>query len=275
MSGNSSIYDISYCDTDTNICILTRIKLFFLDMAQLTDLSNEILLLVWAFLPAVDKATISHVCKWLQHFAEPLLYANIRMVWKLFSSRISIELLLLKILNAPALSYHVKQLAIVGIRKSRFNNSQRRDCLSDPNLEVISNLTRSVAPIGHEGVWEEMAARQDTDLYEAMVISQLSNLTQLTIGYGPFLNIKLVSDMFRRVLCSEKALEGLSGFFHLKQDDLRIDMTHKEFQLNGLKNFVCLLLPFFYLPSIQELLMVMPYNGGDFTLPVTQPCTKS
>ena len=45
--------------------------------------------------------------------------------------------------------------------------------------------------------------RHDTDLYEAMVISQLSNLTQLTIDYGPFLNIKLVSDMFRRVLCSE------------------------------------------------------------------------
>ena len=157
MSGNYSINDISYCDTDTNICILTRIKLFFLDMAQVTDLSNEIILLLWAFHPAVDKATISRVCKWLQHFAEPLLYANIRMIWKSFSPRISIDLLLLKILNATALSCRVKRLATVGIRKSRSNNSKRRDCLSDPNLEVISNLARSVAPTGHEGIWEEMA----------------------------------------------------------------------------------------------------------------------
>lgn len=82
--------------------------------------------------------------------------------------------------------------------------------------------------------------------------------------------------MFERVLCSEKAINGLSRFHHLKSVDICVDMATRNLEdLNVFNYDLTYLLPFFYLPSIRDLRIVMPNYTQDFRWPTTQPCTKS
>ena len=82
--------------------------------------------------------------------------------------------------------------------------------------------------------------------------------------------------MFERVLCSEKALNGLSRFHHLKRVDICVDMVHRDLEKLNVFNYgLTYLLPFFYRPSIRDLRIVMPNYTKDFQWPSTQPCTKS
>ena len=246
-------------------------------MAQFNDLSTEILLLVCAYLPAADKATISRVCKWLQQIAEPMLYADIQLRWNFPFSNMPLHLLVLKISKPSVIASHVKRLQITGSRSYTFKDGPRRDWLSDKDFEIVSDLARDVANTGDEDGWIAVAEQGNSDLYQAMLISRLPNLAQLTVGYDRVLNFRFVSKLFQRVLCSEKVIGGLSKFLHLKRVDLCVDMTVGDYldQARGVRHQLSQLLPFFYLPSIQDLRIVMPHDTNGFSWPVTQPCTQS
>ena len=138
---------------------------------------------------------------------------------------------------------------------------------------IISGLARSAATAGEEEQWTEDAEHGNSDLFQALLISQFPNLTQMTIGYDHLSYFWYVAQMFERVLCSEKAINGLSKFHHLKRVDVCVDMTYKEFR--GLNHDLAYLLPFFYLPSIQYLRMIIPRFTTDVLWPTTRPCTKS
>lgn len=245
-------------------------------MDQLTGLPTEILLLVCAYLPLADKATVSRVRKRLQHIVEPVLYADVHQKWIYPDFNIPPKLLLLKFINSPAIASCVERLQTGGERNYRLGEYPRESWLSDPEFEIISACARTAANTGDEEQWVRNVAGGHRDLYQALVLSQLPNITHLTIGYQRDLQFQYVSKMFRRVLCSDKPMDGLSGFHHLKRVNIYVDMTFHDFgRLVGRNYELSDLLPFFYLPSIQDLRIVMPQDDERFSWPTTEPCSKS
>ena len=245
-------------------------------MDQLTGLPTEILLLVCAYLPPADKATVSRVSKRLQHTVEPVLYADVHLKWIYPDFNNPPKVLLLKFINSPAIASCVERFQTGGRENYRIGQYPRASRLSDLEFEIISACARTAANTGHEEQWVRNVAGGDTDLYQALVLSQLPNITHLTISYQPDLQFRYVSEMFRRVLCSDKPMDGLSGFHHLKRVDIYVDMTFQDLgRLVGWQYELSDLLPFFYLPSIQDLRIVMPQDDESFSWPTTKPCSKS
>lgn len=250
-------------------------------MDQLTGLPTEILLLVCAYLPPADKATVSRVRKRLQHIVEPVLYVDVQFKWIYPDFNIPPKLLLLKFINFPAIASCVERLQTGGKSNYRLGEYPRESWLSDPEFEIISACARTAANTGDEEQWVRNVAGGHRDLYQALVLSQLPNITHLTIGYQRDLQLQYVSKMFRRVLCSDKPMDGLSGFHHLKRVNIYVDMTFQDFTFQdfgrsvGRKYELSDLLPFFYLPSIQDLRILMPQDDESFSWPTTKPCSKS
>ena len=246
-------------------------------MVLLAELSTDVLLLVLSYLPPADKATISRACKWLQRFVEPLLYADIRLKSRSWHPDHALHLhpLLLKFLTAPALASHVKRFQTSSW--SRYQSGTRQHWLSEPRCEVFYNLARNAANPGDEELWANKAGHAGTGFYQTLMISQFPNLTELTVGYDVASNFESVGKLFLRVLCSEKATDGLSKFQHLKRVDLCVDITERDCstRLRGIKHRLSHLLPLFYLPSIQDLRMIMPHDHRDFPWPAIPPCTQS
>ena len=247
-------------------------------MVLLAELSTDILILVLSYLPPADKAAISRVCKWLQRFAEPMLYADIRLKSRHPTTDARhLHLFLIKLLATPALASHVKRVQTSGWRDRRSRRGLRHHWLSDSGFETVSDLARNVAYPGDEKLWVSRAGDADDGIYQTLIISQLPNLTELNVGYDIASKFGSVAKMLLRVLCSEKATDGLSNFQHLKRVDLCVDITERDcsVSLQGVKHQLSHLLPFFYLPSIENLRMVMPDDPGNFQWPAIPPCTRS
>ena len=248
-------------------------------MVLLAELSTDILLLVLSYLPPADKATISRVCKWLQRFAEPMLYADIRLTtnYRYPTHSHHLHVLLLQFLTTPALASHVKRFQTNRWRERRSQRGPRDDWLNDPKYEIFYDLARKSANPGDEESWANMAGDAGHGIYQTLLISQFPNLTELSIGHDLASNFESVGKMLLRVLCSEKATDGLSKFQHLKRVDLCVDITQRDCSIGarGSKHRLSHLLPFFYLPSIEHLRMVMSHYRVDFSWPATPPCTQS
>ena len=204
-------------------------------MLPLAELSTDILVLVLSYLPPADKAALSRVCKWLQRFAEPMLYADVRLNTRdPATNALQLHSLLLKFLAAPAIASHVKHF--------------------------------------QTGSWRALNGNSQT-----LVISQLPNLVELGIGYDIASDIGALGQMFRRVLCSKKVPYGLSKFQHLKRVNLYVHMTRRDYPSysRGVKHQLSHFLPYFYLPSIEDLRIIMPHDQENFPWPATPPYTQS
>ena len=225
--------------------------------------------------PQRNKATVSRVRKRLQHIVEPVLYTDVHLKWIYPDFNIPLNLLLLKFIKCPVIASCVKRFQTGGKRNYRIGQDPRESWLSDPEFEIISACARTAANTGDEEQWVRGVAGGHMDLYQALVLSQLPKIMNLTIGYQHDLHFHYVSRMFRRVLCSDKPIDGLSRFHHLKQVDIYVDMTFQDLvRFMGKTYELPDLLIFFYLPSIQDLRIVMPDDEGCFSWPTTKPCSK-
>lgn len=260
---------------DSPNCI--KIKAILLPlMAHLTELSTELLVIVCSHLSAADKARVLRVCKLLQQVAEQALYTDIRLRWRFPISNISLHGLLATVVTTPAIASHVKHFQTVGPRNKNIWYGPRPLWLSDENFAIISGLARSASTAGEEEQWAEDAEHGNSDLFQALLISQLPNITQLTIGHDSCSSFRYLVKMFERVLCCKKAINGLSRFHHLKRVNICVDMTSRDLEKVGCFNLdLTYLLLFFYLPSIRDMRIVMRNYLKDHAWPTTQPCTNS
>lgn len=225
-------------------------------MAYLMDFSTEIILIV-SHLPAADKASILRVCKRFQQIAEPMLYADINLKLRLPEDVISVRILLASIMDDTSKALYVKRLQSVGKSYGAPSWIPNQSRLSHQDSKAVSSIARKAAPPGEREVWARSAEYGNSDLLQTLVISQLPNLTHLTIGGDLYL-----SSMLRHRLCWEEVIDGFSRFQHVKRVDL-----------SGFRVFD--LLPFFYLPSIQDLRIVIPPDRGTFVWPAKRPCARS
>ena len=249
-------------------------------MVLLDELPTDILLVVLSYLSPADKATLSRVCKWLQRFTEPVLYADVRLKSSYSSTDaccLHPHLLLRKFLATPDLASQVKRCHASTWRESGSLCGLRHEWFCGSQFEIVSDLARNAAFPRDKREWAIKAGDAIHGIYQSLIISQLPNLTELTVGYDLSSNFKSVGKMLLRVLCFEGAVDGLSKFQHLKRVDLCVDMSHRDCYLPVLSEQLrsSHLLSFFYLPSIEYLRMVMPHIPGNFQWPVTSPCTKS
>ena len=249
-------------------------------MALLAELSTDVLLVVLSYLPPADKATISRVCKWLQRFVEPVLYADVRLESRsppTDAFHLHPHLLLLKFLAAPDLGPRVKRFQTSTWRDDRALCRRKYDWFSDSQFEIVSNLAKNAATPGDESLWKNNAGDANHGIHQTLLIFQLPNLTELSVGYDIRSNFESVGKMLLYSLCFERAIDGLSKFQHLKRVDLCVNMNQRDCctPLYEEKHRSPHLWSFFYLPSIEHLRMVMPYHIESFRWPVTQPCTKS
>ena len=247
-------------------------------MVLLGELPTDILLIVLSYLPPADKATISRVCKWLQRFAEPILYADIRLIAEYHPrNALDVHLLLLKLLATPELASHVKRVHASGWSDHYSVPRPRHDWRSDPKFKIVSKLARRAAKPGDEDKWVDKARDTYHGIYQTLIISQLPNLTELTVANNMTSNFESIGKMLLRILCPEKTTDGLSTFQHLKRVDLCVDIIQRDYSspLRGEMHRLSHLLPFFYLPSIEHLRMIMSHDHEDFLWPGTPPCTES
>ena len=250
-------------------------------MVLLAELPTDILVIVVSYLPPADKATISRVCKWLQHFAEPILYADIRLIAKYHPGKaLDVHLLLLKLLAIPELASHVKRVHASGWNDSYSLTGPRYDWRTNPKFQIVSKLARRAAKPSDEDLWVNMARDTYHGIYQTLIISQLPNLTELTVANNMTSTFESIGKMLLRILCPEKTTDGLSKFQHLKRVDLCVDIMQRDYSspLRGERLRLSHLLPFFYLPSIEYLRMIMPHDHEDFRWPGwpgTPPCTES
>ena len=246
-------------------------------MVLLAELPTDILLIVLTYLPPADKATISRCCKWLQRFAEPILYTDIRLIAEYYpGNALDVHRLLLKLLAVPELASHVKRVHASGWSDSWSLTGPRYNWSSDRKFQIVSKIARRAAKPGDEDLWVNMARDSYHGIYQTLIISQLPNLTELTVANNMTSTFESVSKMLLRILCPEKTTDGLSKFQHLKRVDLCVDIIQREHStpLRGERVRLSHLLPFFYLPSIEDLRMIMPHDYEDFRWPGTPPCAE-
>lgn len=167
-----SINDIHTVDS-SKLFYKSHSLIFHLLMAYLTELSTELLLLVCSYLCPMDKVNVLRVCKLLQQIAEPSLYADIHLRRCRFPiSNHSLHRLLASAVTVPAIASHVKRFHTVGPRNINVWYGSRQTWLSDQDFGIISSLARSAATAGEEEQWAEDAEHDNSDLFQALLISQ-------------------------------------------------------------------------------------------------------
>ena len=121
-----------------------------------------------------------------------------------------------------------------------------------------------------KGAWLYGLLEGNPNLYQALLISRLPNITFLEIPYDPFGSPKDTTVTLRKALCTSSST-GLSRFRHLQRVNLYVDDdcwditdTLWTFQIEDV-------LPFFYLPSLEDFRLMIPTNEHPLNWPAAPP----
>ena len=109
-------------------------------------------------------------------------------------------------------------------------------------------------------------------VYQAIFLSQLSNLASLTISCNDDLGFAFLGAMFRRSLCSDAPPAGLSNFNQFRKIDQCVDISPRDITMYmDFFDELAHALPLFYLSALQEFRAVIPEERSHFTWPTKPP----
>ncbi len=265
----------------------------------------EILVLIASYLPVLDKTSLIRVCKTLHQVAEPTLYHEISMEWiqgyhdneaSVYRAAVKprIHLLLSRMLVCPELAKLVKVVRFSGTKFYSHWDSAATSKLSVDDSKQFTDLVSSSGLAasyrtceingraiidGEEQPWKRHMAEGDVDLYQALVLSQLPNINYLHIGFDPYMGLGYISATLRCALCSSTDSPERSSFRSLFRVDLYAGMFYRDLaelylQSDGFDMAIAEVLPFFYLPSLQEFRVAMPVDV-EFSWPTIPPCASA
>ena len=243
-------------------------------MVQLGDCPNEIQLSILGLLSSADLLSMCMIGKQLHDLPESLLYSAVDMKWtKEYIPPIT--LLLRSILDRPELGYHVHTLHLDG---GEFKTCIEMD---DPLHQIpvaALQIDKALVMVQHNRVPRHKAkfwmAELQSGTMEAIVAVLLSILPNLrTLHLEPNFTVKttFLVIMLRSALCKLSEDHSASRFQNLNcvTFDSKAHLNCPRVNKNTAD-----VLPFFYLPKIQHLIISID-NTTEFVWAVDTPHPSS
>ncbi|MCJ1415429.1 hypothetical protein MMC32_001761 [Xylographa parallela] len=155
-------------------------------MAQLTALPIELMLHVFGYLDVVELVALSSTHTSLYSVAQPVLYREIKETWYYESKPRDppIYLLLRTLAERPELGAHVEHLTFEGKPQRGYLLSESEDAISfrrddrSPLIKLMYEL--KVSPLYK---WIRLLNSGSMDVFVALLLSRLSNLKCLRLGF--------------------------------------------------------------------------------------------
>lgn len=261
-------------------------------MRCVITLPSEILQSVLLHLPPSEKAALSRVCRSLYIVVSAALYKCIAMRWDTGLWRPPppppIHHLLRTSLEHPELARFVASVRFVGSKNNsiwgqgtRWHHHLTQDELARVTLAIAMDLPEHPpglfnTPTEDES-WLRLVAKGHTELYQALLILQLPNLSHLTIGYDSHMSFTYLSYLMKHVLCFNGLPRSNSTLTHLQQVDLCTEplIRNMDAFMAGYQHSLREVLPFFYLPSLRVLRVVVPRASRPVVWPTVPPCSQT
>lgn len=275
-------------------------------MSRFMDAPTEVILLVASHLTTADKASLLRVSKALHQIVESSLYHDISMDWRKYPDPMDwtnipvptppLELLLGRVIACPRLANFVRHVQFTGFRDGPLWESPARSKPCDDDMRHLidlvkpSGLTTSYNTLAHyakarsydeQSPWVRHIKEGEVDLYQALFISRLPNITYLQIGFDSQKGYQYISGTLHHAVCSSDESSVPSSFRWLQRVDLYANMFYRNLtdlfaQTETFDNFVSDVLPFFYLPSLREFRVAMPNempnDDVNVSWPTAPPC---
>jgi hypothetical protein len=277
--------------------VLAVVDMHIATMGPITTISTDIMLLILHHLPTSAKAALALTCKSLNEIVGPTIYENIEMHWTPdnASGRTSprgppIHLLLRTMLESPELALLVTHVKFFGNKNKTIWWDPTQAQLTETEvariitliegLDIPEDLTIPSSTVAREQNTLLYQARSgNTELYQALFLLQLHNLQSLVIGYDYVGSPVVTCDILQRYLCSSVSETELSRFRHLHRVELCNDMEREDLEdfmmIAGFQHSLHHILPFFYLPALQDLRVVAPSSSSPALWPTTSPCAST
>ena len=245
-------------------------------MACLTDLSTELILLITSHLLATEKSTFARVSKRLHEIVNPLLYTDIYDP--------SIPLLLRTVLRSDTLANYIHRITFderdgietiaSGVRKlSHKGFSDLLTVMED--LELYRSIAW-IKPLTTQEYWSHMLVEDQVTAYQILLLSQLRNLTTLSLAYSYHTGITMLVTMFRSALRLNTSTTGLSSFNHHRKVDQYVDNPLGDLAMHrGVSPGLHDVLPFSSSHAFQDLQTVMPKDCDHAPWPIDLPLAST
>jgi len=158
---------------------------------------------------------------------------------------------------------------------------------SNDELQSIINLVRTsglansypirrdddeTRALGDKEPWLQDIWEGQIELYQALLVSRLPNLKFLQIGMDATFGLEYISAILHYTLFSANPQPGFSMYRQLQKVELCSGFYRRD--LSGYDMFrhaASDVLPFFYLPSLQEFTAVIPLDDFPFSWPSVPP----
>jgi hypothetical protein len=230
-------------------------------MASFSDAPNEVIDQILSDVPTSDLPSVCLVNKALRRSAEPFLYSAVSFQWD-FQSVPRVAPLLLTLLRRPELLDYLDTVTLQG---RLFNERSPPPPINTANIpfdEFIAAIEKT--GVAFASMWVDKLRSPSTCTYAmvALLITQLSNTTHLTIGH-PYINGQsLVPKVLKAKIFGQlPAFEQLRELRYLKRCDI------SSFENNQIFSDTINL---FYLPTVTHIEVSMT-NPQDFKWPAGEP----
>ncbi|CZR59924.1 uncharacterized protein PAC_09819 [Phialocephala subalpina] len=237
-----------------------------LPRCSLWDLLGDMYMPVLELLSLPELHVLSLVSKASRASCEPLLYSSIEWTW-LEDRPPPITAFIRTILRRPELAAHVRSLSLLG--DSFIPYHEDRDTIP-PRIDIAALDYKDAAKVieqtkVHFAVsWEKQLSQGAMDALTTLLLSQLHHVTHLVLGPIFTFETALLRQLFYAALFKQTDHE-LPTYQHLRKLYLNFSARLGR-SIYSLKSTD--LLPFFYLPVVQELSVVssMPMSWGEWPM---------
>lgn len=222
---------------------------------KLLSFPAEIIQNILSTLSRPDVGSVCLVSRRCQEFAEAQLYHTIDNTWTKAEDSNFILLLLRSILSNPRRHRYIKDLRL--LESESFSNRCQDLIRLYPDEDVLRLGSRIIRASGisvkHQEFWIQGLVHGDEDAFLALLLSQLSEIRRLTLGYRFWRNLAYTGKMLRASICKESAYP-LSKFVNLEYVSCE-DYLHIREYIRSRNTMD--LLPLFYLRNVKEIMAVI------------------
>ena len=256
----------------------------------LSALPMEIMANIALDLTSNEKANLIRVSRQVRRLTESTLYEKISFK-RASASEPPYHLLLRTALRQPRLMNLVKCLQIAQPSSDKLWSSKEPPKLDEATMESIVDFVRSSklarsnkqitgrtrsSNIRDNEPWLQDLLNGDKCLYQALLVSLLPNLRILRIGLDHSrANFDYLGTSLFYALSSAVTNSALPGYRQLQKLTYSSGCLRDLSGFDGFCHSATAIVPFFYLPRVEEIRAVFPPMGVPFAWPGVPPCART